>query len=62
MHKFLGMHTVPLAMLTVAFLGLTGGLWYVRPNPHAWLFGSLFLGIAWAVVFMRLITRPGAGR
>jgi hypothetical protein len=49
-------------MLTVAFLGLTAGLWYVRPNPHAWLFCPLFLGVAWAVVFARPITRPDAGK
>jgi hypothetical protein len=43
----------------VVFLILNGLLWYQRPNPHVWLFGSLFLGLGWGVLFMRLITRDG---
>ena len=45
------------AVLTVIFLILEGALWYQRPSPNVWLFGSLFLGILWGFGFMRLITR-----
>lgn len=41
------MYMVPIAILTLVFLVLTGVLWYQRPNPHVWLFGSVFLGVVW---------------
>lgn len=46
-----------IAVLTVIFFILDGILWYQRPNPNVWLFGSLFLGVLWGFGFMRLITR-----
>jgi hypothetical protein len=44
-------------VLTAIFFILVGALWHQHPGPNLWLFGSLFLGILWAVGFMRLITR-----
>ncbi|MGB2588268.1 MAG: hypothetical protein WBC72_19365, partial [Pseudolabrys sp.] len=52
---------VPIIMLTLAYLLLSGALWYVRPNPHVWLFGSLALWIGWGYVFLRLITKHNGG-
>lgn len=46
-----------IGLLTAAFVILDGVLWYERPSPNIWLFGSLVLGGAWGVGFMRLITR-----
>jgi hypothetical protein len=46
-----------IAVLTLVFFVFDGILWYQRPNPNVWLFGSLFLGIFWTFGFMRLITR-----
>ena len=43
--------------LTLVYFLLTGALWYVRPNPQVWLFGSLALAIGWGAVFLRLITK-----
>jgi hypothetical protein len=58
--KFMETPAVPiLIVVSLVFFLLTGMLWYVRPNPHVWLFGSLILGIGWGAAFMRLITRPG---
>ena len=51
------MHMVPIAILTLIFFVLSGALWYQRPNPHVWLFGSLFLGVVWGGAFLHLITR-----
>ena len=51
------MQTAAITILTLIFLVLSGVLWYQRPNPHVWLFGSLFLGIVWGGVFLRLISR-----
>jgi hypothetical protein len=42
---------------TFVFFALTGLLWYLRPDPNTWLFGSLFLACLWGALFMRLITR-----
>ena len=50
---------MPIIILTLIFMGLNGVLWYQKPNPHLWLFGSLFLGVVWGVVFLRLITHEG---
>jgi hypothetical protein len=47
---------IAIAVLTLVFFVFDGILWYQRPNPNVWLFGSLFLGIFWAFGFMRLIT------
>ena len=44
-------------LLTAAFFGLTGLLWYHRPDPDIWLFGSLVLFSVWGVLFMQLITK-----
>ncbi|HZP70430.1 MAG TPA: hypothetical protein VFB29_10845 [Pseudolabrys sp.] len=46
-----------IAALTIVFLVLDALLWYQRPNPHLWLFGSLFLGGLWGAGFLWLITR-----
>jgi hypothetical protein len=51
------MQLVLIAILTLIFFVLTGVLWYQRPNPHVWLFGSLFLGVVWGGGFLHLITR-----
>ena len=50
---------VPILAITLIFFLLTGALWYVRPNPHFWLFGTLALGIGWGTAFMWLITGRG---
>ena len=47
---------MPIVILTLVFLILNGLLWYQRPNGNVWLFGSLFLGIVWGFVFLRLIS------
>ena len=52
---------MPVIMLTLAYLLLSGALWYVRPNPHVWLFGSLALWIGWGAVFLRLISKHNGG-
>jgi hypothetical protein len=44
-------------VVTVSFGILSGSLWYYRPNPHIWLFGSVALGCGWSYAFFRLITR-----
>ncbi|MBI3703916.1 MAG: hypothetical protein HY244_08740 [Rhizobiales bacterium] len=54
------MHIIPIAVVTLIFLVLTGWLWHFRPNQHLWLFGSISLGAAWGYVFFRLITAPDA--
>ena len=51
------MHAFAIITVTVLFMILTGSLWYSRPNPHVWLFGSLALGCGWGYAFFRLITR-----
>lgn len=48
---------VPIIVFTLIFLVLFGLLWYERPNPTIWLFGSIFLGAIWGGIFLRLITR-----
>lgn len=49
---------MPAVLLSsVVFFALTGLLWYLRPGPNIWLFGSLFLACVWGVLFMRLITK-----
>ncbi len=40
----------------LAFLALHVLLGYARPPGGAWLIGSVVLFVAWAVVFMRMIT------
>jgi hypothetical protein len=47
-------------LLSVVFLGLNALLWCYRPSQDVWLSASLFLGIVWGVLFMRLITRGSA--
>jgi hypothetical protein len=51
------MQVIPIAILTLIFFVLSGVLWYQRPNPHVWLFGSLFLSVAWGGGFLHLISR-----
>ena len=62
-HKFrinlLERPAVPILAITLVFFLLSGALWYVRPNPHVWLFGSVALGIGWGTAFMWLITKRG---
>jgi hypothetical protein len=48
---------MPIIVWTLVILILTGVLWYERPNPHVWLFGSIALGVAWGAAFLLLITR-----
>jgi hypothetical protein len=48
---------MPILAITLVFFLLSGPLWYVRPNPHVWLFGSAALGIGWGAAFMWLIIR-----
>jgi hypothetical protein len=48
---------VPIVAITLVFFFLSGSLWYMRPNPHVWLFGTLALGIGWGAAFMWLVTR-----
>lgn len=50
---------MPILAITLVFFFLSGALWYVRPNPHVWLFGSIVLGIGWGAAFMWLISRQG---
>lgn len=47
-----------IVILTAIVLSLNGILWYLRPSGDIWLFGSLFLGIIWGLMFLRLI--PGS--
>lgn len=51
------MQVIAIVILTLTYFILTGVLWYHRPNPHVWLFGSLFLSVVWGGVFQHLITR-----
>ncbi len=53
------MHLLPVLAVSALFVLLNGGLWYVRPNPHVWLFGSISLGALWFFAFLRTITRNG---
>ena len=53
---------MPILVITLVFFLLSGALWYVRPNPHVWLFGSVALGIGWGAAFMWLITRRGGSK
>jgi hypothetical protein len=47
---------VQITAITLVFLVLNALLWYARPNGSLWLLGSVVLGGAWAVLFMRAIT------
>ena len=51
------MQAASIAILILIFFILNGVLWYQRPNPHVWLFGSIFIGVAWGGAFLHLITR-----
>lgn len=53
---------MPIIIITVIFFILSGLLWYERPTPGLWLFGSLVLGGVWGAVFLRLITYGGGGK
>jgi hypothetical protein len=50
--NFLEMPAVPILIVSLVFFLLSGVLWYVRPNPHVRLFGSLVLGIGWGRSFL----------
>jgi hypothetical protein len=47
---------VQITAITLVFLVLNALLCYARPNGSLWLLGSVVLGGAWAVLFMRAIT------
>lgn len=53
------MQIMPIVVLTLIFLILNGFLWWERPTPNVWLFGSLAIGGAWGAVFLRLVTSGG---
>lgn len=50
---------MPILVITLVFFLLSGTLWYLRPNPHVWLLGSVGLGVGWGTAFMWLVTRQG---
>jgi hypothetical protein len=49
---------MPIVLITLVFLILTGVLWYERPPGGIWFGGSLALATAWGTAFFWLITRP----
>jgi hypothetical protein len=54
------MHVLAVILLSAVFLGLNALLWCYRPSQDVWLSASLFLGIVWGALFMRLITKGSA--
>jgi hypothetical protein len=54
------MQAASIAILILIFFILIGVLWYQRPNPHVWLFGSIVIGVVWGGAFLHLITRGTA--